>query len=260
MSGEIQLLDKALAILDLIGRAGACSLTRVADELGLPFSTAHRIAQALVGHGYVIRRGRGRYSLGTTILSLAAATTLRRILTGIARPILADLARHCRLCVHLGVLEDDMVTYLVKRNFGRQQIFSAEGMQLEAYCSAIGKVLLAHQSEQRRAGYLAAGDFVALTPRTIVDPAAMRAELALVRLRGWAIDDEEILPGLRCVAVPVADGNGTICAAVSVSSPVDRLGDARIEEILPAMWRASRLITRTAFPKVAPDEIIRKLG
>ncbi|MBJ7418293.1 MAG: IclR family transcriptional regulator, partial [Niveispirillum sp.] len=172
-------------------------------------------AQDLTRHSYLIRLGRGRYRLGPALLSLSAGLRLEDMLVDVARPLVQDLARDCRACVHLGSFDGEMVTYLLKRGFGREKIFSAEGMQLEAYCSGIGKVLLAHLPATDRARYLAGGPFVALTPRTITDPARLGAELDRVQAQGWALDDEEILTGLRCAAVPVRDGAGTVIAALS---------------------------------------------
>lgn len=243
------LLDKALATLALIGREGTCSLAQVAGQLDLPLSTLHRLAQTLTARGYLIRLGRGRYCLGTAILSLAEGRRLEDLLVDVGRPLVDDLARQCRASSHLGVFDGEMVTYLVKRSFGRERLFTTEGMQLEAYCSGIGKVLLAHLPASSRQRYLATGDLVALTPRTITDPARLEAELAQVRDQGWAMDDEEVLAGLRCVAVPVHDGQGGVCAAISVSAAVIRMPQERVAELLPRLLAAAAAMRRQLFPQ-----------
>ncbi|MFV3073691.1 IclR family transcriptional regulator [Niveispirillum fermenti] len=243
------LLDKALTMLALIGREGTCSLARVAGELDLPLSTLHRLAQTLTARGYLIRLGRGRYCLGTAVLSLAGGRRLEDLLVDVGGPLVDDLARQCRASSHLGVFDGEMVTYLVKRSFGREKLFTAEGMQLEAYCSGIGKVLLAHLPVASRRTYLATGDLVALTPRTITDPGRLEHELAQVRERGWAMDDEEVLTGLRCVAVPVHDGAGGVCAALSVSAAVVRMPPDRVAELLPRLQATATAIRRHLFPQ-----------
>ena len=108
-------------------------------------------------------------------------------------------------------------------------------MQLEAYCSAIGKVLFAHLPEAERERYLAGGPFVPLTARTIVDPARLRGELDAIRICGFAIDDEEIAPGLRCMAVPLRNSDGAVQAAISVSQALTsrhRVDDVRLLALL----------------------------
>lgn len=241
------LLDKALAMLPLVARAGTCSLAQVAGELLLPLSTVHRLAQDLTRHGYLIRLGRGRYRLGPALLSLAAGCRLEDMLVDVARPVVTDLARDCRACVHLGSFDGEMVTYLVKRTFGREKVFSAEGMQLEAYCSGIGKVLLAHLPPADLSRYLSTDGFVPLTPRTITEPARLAAELEQVRRQGWALDDEEILTGLRCVAVPVPDAGGGVCAALSVSAGVQRMPMERVQSLLPILQQAADRIRARLF-------------
>ncbi len=241
------LLDKALSLLPLVARAGTCSLTQVAGELSLPLSTIHRLAQDLTRHGYLIRLGRGRYRLGPALLSLSTGLRLEDMLVDVARPLVQDLARDCRACVHLGSFDGEMVTYLLKRGFGREKIFSAEGMQLEAYCSGIGKVLLAYLPAPDRARYLAGGPFVALTPCTITDPARLGAELDRVQAQGWALDDEEILTGLRCAAVPVRDGPGTVIAALSASASLSTMPMERVADLLPRLHRTADAIRRQLF-------------
>lgn len=241
------LLEKALTLLPLVAREKVCSLAAAADELGLPLSTLHRLAQVLVDQNYLIRLGRGRYCLGTAILHLATGLRMEDLLVAVGRPIVADLARQARASVHLGVFDGEMVTYLVKQSFGREKLFSTEGMQLEAYCSGIGKVLLAHLPDAAREQYLAAGSFVPLTPQTITEPALLRSELLSVRQRGWAMDDEEILAGLRCLAVPVHDGKGGVCAALSASARAVKMTPDRLAELRPLMEQAATAIRAQLF-------------
>jgi IclR family transcriptional regulator, acetate operon repressor len=137
-----------------------------------------------------------------------------------AAPILDRLASRTRCAVQLGVFENDMVTYLVKAGQSAGELFTKVGMQLEAYCSGIGKVLLAHLPAQTQAEYLANGPFIALTDRTITDPVLLKAALADAATQGFAVDDEEVVPGLQCVAIPVRNLQGEVAAAISASRGV----------------------------------------
>lgn len=213
----VRSLDKALTLLAALGD-GACSLPGLSRDSGLPLATVHRLVATLEARGFVARAGRGALVAGPTLLGLARRVDERAHLAALARPVVAALARRAGALAQLGVLEGDMVTYLIKEGRAREALFSREGMQLEAYCSALGKVLIAGQSAAERTRYLAGGPFVALTPRTIVDPAALATEFERAAARGYATDEGEIDAGLACLAVPVRNGEGRTVAALSLSS------------------------------------------
>jgi DNA-binding IclR family transcriptional regulator len=140
-----------------------------------------------------------------------------------------------------------MVTYLVKQQYGAVRLHSAEGSQLEAYCSAIGKILLAGLSDEELNRYAAEGDFVRLTCNTIVEPHLLLDEIELVRKRGWAVDAEEITMGLHCVAVPISDRAGKTVAAASISNVVNK-GTFEVEASLPGLMEAACEIGQRLFP------------
>lgn len=231
--------DKLFAVLEAVAATPECSLTDVADRSALSFSTVHRIAGHLINRGYLVRLQRGRYRLGHAALTLGRNASIRGLLGDVSRPFLEKLAQSCRTHVHLGVFEDDMVTYLANASFGRNDFHIKEGMQLEAYCSGIGKILLAHLPDEARNSYLSEGDFVALTSNTIVDREALANELRAVRERGWATDLEEVTTDLRCIAVPVRDGNGIVHAAISTSIHSSHAKLADLLAFLPALHEAS---------------------
>jgi DNA-binding IclR family transcriptional regulator len=121
------------------------------------------------------------------------------------------------MTAHLGVLDGDMVTYLIKESASQVDLFTRENMQLEAYCSAIGKILLAHLTAPALAAYLAAGPFVRLTPNTVIDPAEIQGHLEMVRQTDIAIDNQEVAEDLVCLAVPTRSSTGQVIAAISCS-------------------------------------------
>lgn len=246
MTDDIQVLERAFAILNRLASTPDLSLPQIANVQALPFSTTHRIVQSLIARGVVMRSGRGRYRLGPTLQELGGGLRLNDMLSSAGMTIVANLARRTRAGAQLATFDGDMVTYLVKRSHG-PATFPAQGIQLEAYCSGIGKVLLAHQEEALRSAYLSAGNFIALTPNTFTDPVLLERELDAVRSRGWAVDNEEIVPGLRCLAVPVLKPNGEICAALSVSATSDRLHGQEQQAILARLIGSSRQITDAVF-------------
>lgn len=235
--------DKSVALLGLIlSDDGRTPLRALAARLGLPLSTTYRLLAAYRRAGFVGAVGRGRYAAGLELVDLASRADRHAILAGAARPSLRKLARQLRRTVHLGILENDMVTYLVKEHGGGPRLFSRAGMQLEAYCSGIGKMLLASLPETEREQYLAAGPFIALTRRTMTDPDILREALATVRRQGYAIDNEEVAEGLRCLAAPVRSRSGAVVAAVSVSRAVTPGERAAEAETLAALRDCCREI------------------
>jgi DNA-binding IclR family transcriptional regulator len=197
---------------------GGALLSAQAAGLGIPPSTAQRIAATLVRHGLLSRVGHGRYTVGLRLVGLVGAVDRRAVLAAMCRPLLRRLAVRIGATVHLGVLDGDMMTYLVKEHGGGAAVLTAEMSQLEAYCSGIGKVLLAAMPAAAREEYLQAGAFVALTPNTITDPARLRAELAGIARSGHAVDNGEVEEGLYCLAVPVRGPGGDVIAALSAST------------------------------------------
>lgn len=249
---ECATLDKGLRLLGAIARqTGEKPFAALAAELGLPLSTAHRLLDALERHGHVVRVGRGRYVAGAGLAEIAASADLKSILIKVSRPILRGCAASSRHTVHLGILEGDMVTYLVKEEAGSGGLFTREGMQLEAYCSGIGKALLAAQEPKARSAYLAGGPFVALTPLTITEPDKLRREFARIRARGYAVDDREVMEDLQCLAVPVRDGKGEVVAAVSISASAGRAQKDAIKDHVALLTQCARRISQRIWPSAA---------
>ena len=233
---QISSLKRTLAMLEtVIADDGRSNLAELARKIGMPAATAHRQVTTLVAEGYLMASGGGRHVAGARLLGLLHRLDEKQIIANVAAPLLHELAERVRSVVQLGTFENDMVTYRIKTGRGASALFTRIGMQLEAYCSGIGKVLLANLPPAEREAYLAGGPFVALTARTIVDPARLREELDMVRQQGFAIDDEEVASGLRCMAVPLRNGDGRVLAAISVSQALSsrkRLDDAPLRALL----------------------------
>ncbi|MDP3673787.1 MAG: IclR family transcriptional regulator [Novosphingobium sp.] len=239
MSGgtpQIGSLKRTLAMLEAVIADGGCSsVTELARQTGTPPATAHRQVTTLVAENYLVATCNGRHVAGARLLGLLHRLDEKQILASVAAPLLHELAARVPGAVQLGTFENDMVTYRIKTGRGARALFTRIGMQLEAYCSGIGKVLLTNLPQPEREAYLAGGPFVPLTERTIVDPRRLREELDAVREQGFALDDEEIAGGLRCLAVPLRRPDGLVLAAISVSqmtSSRNRMEDAPLLALL----------------------------
>jgi len=236
-------------LLDLLECLSSSHLTvkEISEKSGIPLSTVHRMLRPLVARKYVLRHGRGRYLLGIASVELAARADLNAIITNAARPIIVDLAKICKRTTHLGVFRDNLVRYLVKIEAGYSRAPSQEMIELEAYCTGIGKVLLSQLAYDQLQEYMAPGDFVPLTSTTISDTGELRQEIENVREQGWAMDRGEMYPELRCLAVPIHDPTGRLKAAVSVTEVCSNGNFEEVEEkllkLFPHMQEAAAAIS-----------------
>ncbi len=231
----------------VIADGGRSNVSGLARQIGVPMATAHRQVTTLVAEGYLTPSGGGRHVAGSRLLGLLHRLDEKQVVANVAAPLLHRLAARVRSVVQLGTFENDMVTYRIKTGRGASDLFTRIGMQLEAYCSGIGKVLLAHLPNPEREAYLASGPFVALTDRTIVDPDRLRTELDAISKRGYAIDDEEIAPGLRCMAIPLRKGDGTVIAAISVSQAMSSRNLLNDPDLLEMLTETALAIEQEAF-------------
>ncbi len=238
----MQSVHRALLLLELLAQAGGrLPVSDLAQRSGLSLGTAHRLLATLAERGYVRQGPDRRYALGTALLPLGDAAT--QMLSSWAVPFLAELAEECGETVNLAVLDDDHVIYVAQApGRHRMRMFTEVGRRVLPHSTAVGKVLLAwHDEEQLRRVVMRLG-LPERTPRTLTSLESFTAELALVRARGWAVDDEEEEPGVRCLAVPVGPGEDAV-ASISVSAPASRLETGQ-PEVVAAMSRVAGQLAR----------------
>jgi DNA-binding IclR family transcriptional regulator len=251
-------LSRALAMLEaIVADGGVRSVAAVAREQGVPVATAHRQVRSLVEQGYLVRHGGRCHIAGPRLLRLTGALDEGKAVTVAASPVLHRLAADLGCVVQLGTLDGDMVTYRIKAGRGAEGILTRVGMQLEAYCSGLGKVLLAALPEREREAYLASGPYPALTARTITRPDALRAELARAAAQGHAIDDREVDDMLMCIAVPVLLGDRVV-AALSASRTTSQAGPASDPRVVARLKAAAAEIGALAEHMLAPSGASRR--
>lgn len=216
-------LHKGLTVLNrILSDRGQTPLAELMADLSIPASTLHRLTAALIDQGLIARTAHGRYEAGFQLANAMEGVSAGAQLAKISRPVLKTMARSTGATAHLGILEADMVTYLVKETIPSSSgsgtaPFAREGGQLEAYCSGVGKVLLAHLETSERKKYLSSGPFVALTHNTITAPDELEQALNQVLENGFAIDDREVADDLFCISVPVRTRGNKVIAAISLS-------------------------------------------
>lgn len=216
------------------------SLAELHRRTGIAKPTAHRLLGEL-RRWQVVESGPRGYRLGMRLFELGQRVPHQRDLRDAAAPFLADLFEATHETVHLAVLEGVEVVYVQKID-GRRgpEIPSRVGGRMPAYCTGVGKVLLAHAPPERLAEVIAAG-LLPRARRTITMPGRLAADLASIRERGVATEFEESAPGLCCVAAPVLGSDGHAVAAVSITGWITRLDPARFG---PAVRTAALGIAR----------------
>lgn len=219
----------------------------------LPEASGYRLIQTLEQIGAVVRGPRGRYRPGMLLVSLSQNVAIGDLLREASLDIITGVAQKLNLTVHIGLLEGGMVTYIAKVCTPTSlSPHTRPGAQLEAYCSGLGKVLLAALPPDELDEFILDGDLVALTPHTITDRVQLRTELNRVKKYGYAIDNCEIRPDMRCVAVPIHDSEGRTIAAISATDHAERMTPHRQCEVRTALAGAVRLLEGRVFPP-APD-------
>lgn len=219
-------------------------ISALANRLGLAKSTVHRLATTLVEHHLLEQnRENGKYRLGLAVFEMGMLVRRKMDVATEARPAMRNLATLTGETVQLAVLEGASVLYiLVLESRQAVRMAASLGERAPAHCTAVGKALLAFQPpevQRRFAGAPLAG----LTARSHTQGAALLEELAQVRSRGHAFDEEEMADGLRCVAAPIRDHAGRVIAALSVAAPVQRLAKKALPATAASVMQAAALIS-----------------
>jgi IclR family transcriptional regulator, acetate operon repressor len=250
---QIAALKRTLIMLETVLRdGGASSVSALARIAGIPVATAHRQVRTLIAEGYLTPVGQGgRHVAGPALRAMLALIDDRQVIMNAAADPLHQLAAETGAVVQLGTLDNDMVTYRLKYGQAADALFTKVGMQLEAYCSGIGKVLLANLPRAERSAYLANGPFVPLTSRTITDADVLAQELEQVAIQGYATDREEIIEGLSCIAVPLRYSDGNVLAAISFSRACQEMDDREFTRLLGRLQQTARMIEQAIVGRLA---------
>lgn len=219
---ERSVLGRAVRILEAFTLDdGAVGLSELTRRTGLPKATVHRMCRDLVAARW-LAISPGGYRLGRGLFELGMRAAAERTLLEVAVPFLQDLFTRTRETVHLGVLDGDEVVYISKIGGHRQaRAPSRVGGRMPLYCTAIGKALLAY-SEQATIDRVLAGPLTRRTPRTVVGPGILRAQLDTIIEQGVAYEYEESTTGIVCIAAAILDTDDRPLAAISMTGPTTR--------------------------------------
>ncbi|MBL8326729.1 MAG: SMP-30/gluconolactonase/LRE family protein [Rubrivivax sp.] len=238
-------LDKALDVLDAVGIAsGGLSQVELGQRLGLPRTTLYRLLGTLVSRGLLRRDAQRRvYCLGSRCFEYARATYAMPDLMAAASAELRSLRDMTGETTYLATLDGLEVVALDRCDGAHaQRSHGAIGQRKPLHCTSQGKAILAAMPPERREALVREIALAPVTARTVTDRRRLLAELKLSAQRGWAIDDEEVVPGVRCCGAPIVDNHGEVRGAISVAGPAFRLTMERIELLGPELAEAGRRI------------------
>jgi DNA-binding IclR family transcriptional regulator len=262
---QIQVLDRALAVLEALSQSGPdLTLIQISQSLELHKSTAHRLIMVLERHKLVEKNSStGKYRLGLKLFELGTKAVSRLDLRERARPYLEKVVLATRETVHLCILDDTEVVYMDKIEPTRSvRMASSVGRRNPAYCTAVGKAMMAYLPVEQVEAIVKKQGLPPLTKNTITSLRELKAELARIRIRGYAIDDEENEEGVRCVGCAVRGYSGEPIAAISVSGPSFRVSKDKVVTVAqPIMAAANALSSELGFiekQEKLPETMIQK--
>lgn len=218
------------------------SIAQISHQTGIPRAAVRRCLHTLARLGYVGVDARD-FSLRPKILTLGHAYLSSTPLSASAQPLLDRVAAAVHESCSVTILEEDEILY-VARSAATTRIMSVDlsiGSRLPAYCTSMGRVLLASLPPAELTAYLGRVRLVAYTQHTMTTRDKLQKALAAARQRGFAIVDQELEVGLRAIAVPVKDGRGKTVAAVNIGAQASRASSKHMEQqFLPHLQAAAR--------------------
>jgi IclR family pca regulon transcriptional regulator len=231
-------LERGLAILGCFTpKRPVLGIADIADDLGMSRPTTHRYVITLVALGYLKQGTARKYRLGLRVTDLGMSALNSTGLREHAHPYLEDLRQRTSYTVSLGVLDAIDVIYVdrvrsFRRGWGKVDLELDTGSRVPAYCTSMGKLLLANLPEPEQRKLIAEMKLTRRGPNTITSKKALREELEEIQVAGFAVGDQEFLVGLHAIAVPVRDNARDVVAAVNLAAPSSMIV---LEELVDAL-------------------------
>jgi IclR family transcriptional regulator, KDG regulon repressor len=257
---EVRSVSKAIRLIEALGmEAGPVGVSDLARRLEMDKSSVSRMLRTLEQAGFVAQDpATQRYTLGLALGVLGHKALRRLDLHTAARPSIEKLADLTGECSHIAVLADNRALYI-------DQVPPQRGVMVDSpmytlaplYCTALGKALLAFQTDPVRERIISSLQFEPYTRRTILNRVVLDGHLIQVRRDRVAHDDEEYSIGVRCIAAPVFKVDGTACGAIGISGPSPRMTDDRVREWEIAIRdEAAVLSRRMGFHESSPERVL----
>ncbi|KUO48741.1 MAG: IclR family transcriptional regulator [Desulfitibacter sp. BRH_c19] len=244
----IQSVARAAKILDILATANReMALVEITNHLGLAKSTVHGLLSTLRKLNLVEQSGfNGKYRLGIRLFELGTIVSNNWDIRTVASPHIQRLLELLGETVHLVVMDNDEVLYVDKREWHHisLRVVTQVGMRLPAHCTGVGKVLLAYMPASEVKGIVEKRGMPHFTKNTVTDLNRLMEDLEVIKLQGYAIDNEELISGVSCVAAPIYDNNGKVIGAISVSGPSGKIKGEKYSEIVEEITGTAMTISR----------------
>ncbi|MCJ8501236.1 IclR family transcriptional regulator [Desulfatitalea alkaliphila] len=243
----IQSVDRALQILNLFShRVPVLGVTEISRAVGLSKGTVHGLIRTLLQQGFLQQDSATRkYRLGLKIYELgiiwAGTLEINQKSAGPMNQLAKETLLECRLAIWDG---DSMVITSTVHPRARAVLPHQFGPRVHAYCSAIGKAVLAFMDDAQVERYLKRTQFTAFTPNTVTDRQQLLEDLVQTRQRGYAFDREEAVQGLSCIGAPIYQRSGQVAGALSVSGGTQRVMGDKMEGFALALMNTAAEISR----------------
>lgn len=237
---SVPALDKTIRICNYLFNSPGATFSQIQQDLSLPKSSTSSLLNALTVHR-ILRQEKGRFYLGLKLYEWGNKSLEQFDIRNIALPVLEKVRDLTGLTCHLGVLEELSPIYILKLESHHPiSIRTWEGKKLPLHSSGVGKALCAWLPVEKIDALLPTEELPRYTETTITKKSALMEELARIRSRGWAYDNEEDCSGVFCIAAPVFDHNNNVIAAISVSGVQLQLPQEKIAEISTLIMKACR--------------------
>lgn len=247
INNSVQSIDRVLDILEVLSAAPqGLALSDLAAATSLHASTAHRLLASLANRGYVRKDSEnGNYRLTLRLYEISRRVSTVLNLFSASKPMLEKLSNDVKEIVHLVERDGNDVVYLHKfEPFLRSiNITSSVGLHNPMYCTGVGKSIMAYLPTKDVLSIWNSTQVIQFTPKTITTWEALQEDLSRVRDRGYAIDDEEHDLGVRCIAAPIYNWNGTPVGAMSISGPIARMTPDTIGDFSPKLINTAEKIS-----------------
>lgn len=245
----IQSAERIFHVLEMLAEKGPAGLMELSIGLNLHKSTVHRLLMSLHYMGYVRQdESSGKYSLTYKIVDLSSKVLANQDVLSLARPYLERLAEACDETIHFVQREGTEAVYIAKVEPASVKSSSIRmashiGLARPLYCSGVGKAILAELEPEQVRAIWEQSTIEAKTPHTIVTLEEMRKELEQIRQLGYALDNEENEIGVRCIAASVAGVGKSVKYAFSISAPVGRMTDERIQSLASGVLEMKEILS-----------------
>lgn len=240
---QVPAVERAFTVIDYISRSPGATFTSIRQELNIPKSSLHTLLNTLVLQGILCTSSGGGYTLGLRLFELGSLAVGRLDIRKEAQPLMHQLVDKVQLTCHLGILEGTESVYLVKVECKQAIVVKSwEGKRGSLIHSAMGKSLLLMIQQDELEELVQKVSFAQHTPSSISSREAFFKHLEIAKHRGWTIDDEEDVHGIRCVGAPVLGIEGQPMA-LSISGPIDQVPYHRVEELAESVMETARQLS-----------------